>query len=210
VSLAYRSRLGCIAALVVAAIGCSAPAASAAALNGRQIGTAGTIVGTDGLRFAAWRPVMGNATRVFDASDGHTLVIGDPAGCRAPVIGAGALLFTCAVSQPGAAAGAYIGEACTGPGRTAPRRRVGSSTAIASCYAVTSTLNSYLGFPVAGTRGRLAGIVLQAVEDRNGVYALVAPPNAPNEGPRCTPCTIQRVPTPRLQPIRRKPASPFI
>jgi hypothetical protein len=111
----------------------------------------------------------------------------------------------------------YIGEACTGPGPdgTSPAApvvdddRVWYSQTTTSCYAVTATIDSYSAFPVSGRRGPLDGIVLQAVEERDGLYALVAPPNAPNEGPRCTPCSIERLETPRLRPVRRNPASPF-
>jgi hypothetical protein len=119
VSLAQRSTLACVAAAVVAAIGNAAPAAAGAVLQGKRIGAAASIVGTDGVRFAAWRPLKGHVTRVFDASDGHTAVVADPLGCGAPVIGAGALLFTCALSRPGDAAGAWIVDLKSGLGRPA-------------------------------------------------------------------------------------------
>ncbi|HET8535643.1 MAG TPA: hypothetical protein VFL73_00565, partial [Solirubrobacteraceae bacterium] len=111
----------------------------------------------------------------------------------------------------------YIGEACTSPGPdgTSPAPpavdgdRIWYSQTTTSCYSVSSTLNSYRAFPVSGRRGPLTGIVLQAVQDRGGLYGLVAPPNAPNEGPRCTPCTLEHVAMPPLHQVRRKPASPF-
>jgi len=115
----YGSGLVRVAAVTAAVIGWSAPAAFGAALHGRQIGTAASTVGTDGVRFAAWRTEQGHATRVFDASDRHTAVVADPPGCGAPFIGAGALLFTCTESRPGAAAGAWIVNLKTGLGRTA-------------------------------------------------------------------------------------------
>lgn len=115
----YGSSLLRFAVLAAAAMGCSAPVAFGAALHGRQLGTATSIVGTDGVRLAAWRTEQGGATRVFDASDRHTAVVADPPGCGAPVIGAGALLFTCTESRPGVAAGAWIVNLKTGLGRPA-------------------------------------------------------------------------------------------
>jgi hypothetical protein len=126
VSLTSGSRRGCVAAIILATICWSAPAASAAVLNAKQIGTAGSVIGTDGVRFAAWRARNGDYTRVFDASDGHTSVIADPPGCGGPVIGAGALLFTCDVSRPDAAAGSWIVNLETGLGRPAvPEQMLG-------------------------------------------------------------------------------------
>jgi len=111
----------------------------------------------------------------------------------------------------------YIGESCTGPGPdgTSPAPpvvdgdRVWYSQTTTSCYTVTAALDSYGAFPVRGRRGSLPGIVLQVVKDGPQLYALVAPPNAPNEGPRCAPCTIVREATPRLSRIHRLPAEPF-
>ena len=80
---------------------------------------------------------------------------------------------------------------------------------MSECYRFSSRLNSYRGFPERGRRGDLDGIVLRAAMDGPDLYALVAPPNAPNGGPACTPCTIERTTTPALRPISLRPQSPF-
>jgi hypothetical protein len=110
----------------------------------------------------------------------------------------------------------YIGEACTGGiDGTSPSvpsvdgDAVWYSQTATDCYRITSRLNRYRGFPVGGRRGALEGIVLQTAKDGSDLYALTAPPNAPNEGPACTPCTIQRIAIPALAPIRLRPHSPF-
>jgi hypothetical protein len=110
----------------------------------------------------------------------------------------------------------YTGEACTGGiDGTSPRKptvegdHVWYMQSVSQCYRFSARLNSYRGFPVRGRRGDLEGIVRQAAKDGPDLYILVAPPNAPDQGPACTPCTIERIALPALQPIRLKPHSPF-
>ena len=185
-----------VAVLTTAAIGCSAPVASGTALDGRQIGTATAIVGTHGVRFAAWRTDQADTTRVFDASDHHMAVVADPPGCGAPVIGAGALLFTCTESRPGNAAGAWIVDLTTGRGRAAvpEQSRDGDFrffTAIGRRW-LQATLSSYhrqvsafydraTGEPYAGANP--FGPHRQPDLDRPGlVRAICSPLRAPIDG----------------------------
>jgi hypothetical protein len=111
-----RSRFAIVAALGLAG---SSSSAHSAVLKSKPVGTAKGVVGTDGRRFAAWRPASGHTTTVLDASDGHIATVDDPAGCGNPVIGASALLFTCTASVPGRVSGAWIVDLRTGLGRQA-------------------------------------------------------------------------------------------
>jgi hypothetical protein len=196
VSLTHTSALVCVVAIIVAVTGQATPAAIGMSLKGRQIGTAASIVGTDGVRFAAWRTQKAHVTRVFDASDGQTAVVGDPAGCGAPVIGAGALLFTCTESHPGAAAGAWIVNLKTGLGRPAvPEQLLEDDgrffTAVGRRW-LQATLSSYhrqvsafydraTGEPYAGASP--SGPHRQPDLDRPGlVRSICSPLRAPTDG----------------------------
>jgi hypothetical protein len=114
----------------------------------------------------------------------------------------------------------FIGEVCTGgPDGVAPSiptsdgQRVWYAQLTSECYVYRSELFRFATRPIAGEHGPLAGIVLQVVKDRHDLYALIAPPNAPNEGPACTapgsPCTIERIAAPPLAPLSHRPTSPF-
>jgi hypothetical protein len=111
----------------------------------------------------------------------------------------------------------YIGEACTGPGPdgSAPAApivdgdRVWYSQTATSCYDVTAALAGYRAFPVRGRSAALDGTVFQAVKDGSSVDELVAPPNASNEPPACTPCSIRRIAAPPLKADARRPTEPF-
>lgn len=110
----------------------------------------------------------------------------------------------------------YIGEACTGGiDGTSPAAPVADGAGVwysqtaTDCYQVTASLLHYGAFPVHGSYATLDGTVLQAVRDGRSLYELVAPPNAPNESPACTPCAIRRVALPALTTHALRPREPF-
>jgi len=114
----------------------------------------------------------------------------------------------------------FLGEACTGGHDgvfPSPPVSQGASVWYAqltsTCYAYASTLERYATSPrLAGASGPLDGIVLQVARDGTDLYALVAPPNLPDDEPTCDqparPCTIQRIATPALTAVRRLPSAP--
>jgi hypothetical protein len=114
----------------------------------------------------------------------------------------------------------FSGEACTGgsdgfypSAPTVSGAHVWYAALVSACYAFTSQLYSYAVSPVGGRSGELAGTVLELTKDGGILYALVAPPNSRDQWPACdapeTPCKIQRVGVPKLQPVSGLPRSPF-
>jgi hypothetical protein len=87
--------------------------ALASSLGGRVIGSAESTLGSDSARFGAWRATE-HSTTVYDVVEHRARTIGDPAGCGAPVIGAGALLYTCSPPDPGKLSSAGLLDLRTG------------------------------------------------------------------------------------------------
>jgi hypothetical protein len=106
-----RKRVLTVSALVV--LGAQAGSALAGPLGGRVIGSAQSALGSDGARFGAWR-ATGHATTVYDVIERRAHTFADPAGCGAPVIGAGALLYTCSPPDPGKLSSAGLLDLRTG------------------------------------------------------------------------------------------------
>ena len=93
-----------------------------------------------------------------------------------------------------------VGEVCAGgsdgavpSSPTAEGPTVWYAMLNSSCYRYTAELRRYRTEPFSGSRGPLAGIVLQVVRDGQDLYALIAPKNA---------CD-----TARRAPRRARPAS---
>src|SRR4051794_25150727 len=73
---------------------CFALTADAAA-GATVVGSATRMIGSDGVRFAAWQDGDVASTIIYDGATARTTRVTPPAGCQVTGIGAGALIATC-------------------------------------------------------------------------------------------------------------------